>query len=153
MTEVLVGQKRPFEELGEVISAKRQKVALTVDPEWQAKEAEEYEEDKDEFTPAQEEKEEEEYYEEEIKDDDVTEEKILEDLVCLKDIMPEGYEFDDSSMNAIKALAKDYLIEVFENAKLIAKKIGGRDVLTEQDMQVAVEIMQRTSARAAQNDE
>merc|ERR1719235_1111153 len=145
MTEVLVGQKRPFEELGEVISAKRQKVALTVDPEWQAKEAEEYEEDKDEFTPAQE--------EEEIKDDDVTEEKILEDLVCLKDIMPEGYEFDDSSMNAIKALAKDYLIEVFENAKLIAKKIGGRDVLTEQDMQVAVEIMQRTAARAAQNDE
>eukprot|EP00012_Vannella_robusta_P004988 CAMPEP_0206199678 /NCGR_PEP_ID=MMETSP0166-20121206/10408_1 /ASSEMBLY_ACC=CAM_ASM_000260 /TAXON_ID=95228 /ORGANISM="Vannella robusta, Strain DIVA3 518/3/11/1/6" /LENGTH=138 /DNA_ID=CAMNT_0053617833 /DNA_START=156 /DNA_END=569 /DNA_ORIENTATION=- len=138
MTEVLAGTKRPFEALDEpveILSEKRTKVAkLSADPEWTKEEAAEYEQDKEEFTPEPEAEAEDDYYEEEIKETEATEDKILEDLICIKDIMPEGIEFDDESMSAIKALAKDYLVDVFENAKLIAKKIGKRDVVTEEDM-------------------
>lgn len=152
MTEVLVaGVKRPFEETEEsLLQQRRAKIAkLVADPEWTKEEAEEYEKDKEEFQPDANEKDDD-YYEEDIKEVDVSEEKILEDLISIKDIMPEGYDFDDESMKAIKTLAKDYLIDVFENAKLIAKRIGKRDVVTEEDVRVAVEIMQRSASRMEQ---
>merc|ERR1711879_1079807 len=135
-TEVLSGTKRTFESLDapvEILTEKRNKVAkLVADPEWSKEEAAEYEKDNEEFTPKEEAADD--YYEDEIKE-------------------VEASEFDDESMSAIKTLAKDYIVDVFENARLIAKRIGKRDVVTEEDMQVAVEIMQRSAARAAKPEQ
>jgi histone H3/H4 len=154
MTDVMspiapaVGTKRPFDDVIEMPLGKRTKVELKSDPEWKKEEDEEYEHDSEEFVPTAEE--EDDYYEEDIKEEDFSEEKIMEDLVSIKDIMPEGYEFDEESLSAIKTLARDYLVDVFENAKLIAKTVGKRDVVTEEDIQVAVAIMQKAASRAQQ---
>ena len=157
MTEVaapITGLKRPAEEeLDNQPIEKRVKVALKADPEWNKEEEAEYAEDKDEYVPAGDDDAEEEYYEVDLKEEDVSEDKIMEDLISIKDIMPEGYEFDEDSMNAIKLLAKDFLVDVFANAKLIAKTIGKRDVVMEEDIQVAVEIMQRSAKRAVEKEE
>ena len=150
---VEVGQKRAIEEVEvekiEEPLPKRQKVELKADQEWKKEEDKEYSEDNEEFVPPEnEEAKDDDYYEEDIANESAEVDNNLFDDVNLSGIMPEGFEFDESSVKALRQLAKDYLIDVFENAKLIAKKIGKRDVLLEEDMQVAVEIMRKAASKA-----
>src|SRR3990167_10708679 len=147
---VELGQKRTIEEVEQTEQPlpKRQKVELKADQEWKKEEDKEYSEDNEEFVPENEEAKDDDYYEEDIANESAEVDNNLFEDVNLAGIMPEGFEFDESSVKALRQLAKDYLIDVFENAKLIAKKIGKRDVLLEEDMQVAVEIMRKVASKA-----
>eukprot|EP01096_Ripella_sp_DP13-Kostka_P010803 TRINITY_DN4319_c0_g1_i1.p1 TRINITY_DN4319_c0_g1~~TRINITY_DN4319_c0_g1_i1.p1 ORF type:complete len:186 (+),score=127.34 TRINITY_DN4319_c0_g1_i1:77-634(+) len=64
----------------------------------------------------------------------------------LDEVSVDGCNLDSEAVDALQTAAKDYLKEVFEAANLIATKVGGRDHITNVDIQVAVEIMTRSRA-------
>ncbi len=64
----------------------------------------------------------------------------------LDEVSTEGCTLDAEAVAAVRVAAKEYMTEVFEAANLIATKAAGRDHVTAEDIQVAVEIMNRSRA-------